>query len=61
MDENRNRFGKSELILLITVFIISALFYFFNQLWYAKPAAIVEVSVIDAESNKIVLETFSLS
>ena len=61
MDENRKSFGKRELILLITVFIVSALFYFFNQLWYAKPAAIVEVSVIDAESNKIVLETFSLS
>lgn len=54
-------FGKRELILLAVVFVAVCAMYLVNHFRYSSPASVVEVSVIDENSNKTVLKTFSLS
>lgn len=60
MSRKEKTFGKREAILLGIVFAASILFYLINQIRFAAPAALVEVSIVDANSNKTVLERFDL-
>ena len=60
MSRKEKPFGKREAILLGIVFAASILFYLINQIRFAAPAALVEVSIVDANSNKTVLERFDL-
>lgn len=52
---------KREWILLAVILAAVCGFSLANKLLYSAPAAVVEVSVIDENSNKTVLETFDLS
>ena len=61
MDKELYRFGKRELFLLAAILVVAAVFFLVNYTLYRKPAAFVEVSVVNEQSEKIVLETFDLS
>ena len=54
-------FGKREFFLLIAVVSIVLTAYLFRQNLYQEPASIVEISVIDSQSEKVVLKTFDLT
>lgn len=53
--------GKRELILLAAVALLICAGLLTTHLFFASPGAIVEVSVIDEQSQKTVLKTFSLT
>lgn len=60
MEKQCPSFGKRELILLTVIFSAVFAFCLFNRFRHPAPAAVVEVSVIDENSGRTVLETFSL-
>ncbi len=52
---------KRELYLVLTILLAVCGFTFANRMFFSKPGAKVEVSVITADSSKTILETFDLS
>lgn len=59
--QNRPAFGKREFFLLVVIFSAVFAFYFINHIRYQAPAAVVEISIINEKSEKVVLKTFDLS
>ena len=53
-------FGKREIILVAVVAVAAIAFCLFNRFLYSAPAAIVEVSIVDENSDKQILKTFHL-
>lgn len=61
MEKQTKAIGKREIILLAVIFTAVCMLYLVNLFRYSAPAATVEISVIDADSNKTVVKTFPLS
>lgn len=61
MKKQESLFGKRELILIGTVITVILAFWIWNRFLFSAPASRVEVSVVDTNSNKQVIETFLLS
>lgn len=60
MEKREKVLGKRELILFAVIAVIAVFLLILNRMLYSSPAAVVEISVIDENSQKQVLETFSL-
>ena len=52
---------KRDLILFAAILLIAGAGFLINRLLFAEPAAVVEVAVINENSDKTVLERFDLS
>ena len=61
MDEKKKSLGKREIVLLGAVLAVALVFYLVNQIRYSAPAAFVEISIVDENSSRTVLENFSLA
>lgn len=61
MDEKKKSLGKREIVLLGAVLAVALVFYLVNQIRYSAPAAFVEISIVDENSNRTVLEKFPLT
>lgn len=61
MENQETKFGKREIILIAVIFAAVLIFWLVNRSQFSAPAAIVEVSIVDENSQKQVLKTFSLS
>ena len=61
MEKQEKLMGRRELILFSVIALIAAIFFLVNQRFFSSPAAMVEISVIDENSQKQVLEVFSIS
>ena len=61
MDEKKKSLGKREIVLLGAVLAVALIFYLVTQIRYSAPAAFVEISIVDENSNRTVLEKFPLA
>jgi len=61
MERQEKAVGKRDLILISFVVLIAIVFFIANKIRYSAPAAVVEISIVDENSQKQVLETFDLS
>ena len=61
MNEKKKSLGKREIVLLGAVLAVALVFYLVNQIRYSAPAAFVEISIVDENSNRTVLEKFPLA
>jgi len=61
MERQEKTVGKRDLILISFVVLIAIVFFIANKIRYSAPAAVVEISIVDENSQKQVLETFDLS
>lgn len=61
MKQKYSMFGKRELILIAAVLIVAAVTAAANRIFFSEPAAYVEISVVDENSQKQVLKTLDLS
>ncbi len=61
MDKKEKLLGKRELILSAVICTAVIVSYLISHLLFSAPAAYVEVSVIDAASQKTILERYELT
>lgn len=61
MENQETKFGKREVILIAVIFAAVLIFWLVNRSHFSAPAAVVEISIVDENSQKQVLETFDLS
>lgn len=59
--DKKTLIGKREQILLTVMLIVICVLGLGNHFLHSAPAAKVEVAIIDADSNKTIVETFDLS
>lgn len=60
MENQETKFGKREMILIAVIFSSVLIFWLINRSRFSAPAAMVEISIVDENSQKQVLETFDL-
>ena len=60
MNEKCNRITKRELFLLIIIVAVAAIFYLFNLSRFSKPAAVIEIAIVDEHSNRQIINSFDL-
>lgn len=60
MKHENSLFGKRELVLIAGILAVVLIMTAANRLFFAGPAAYVEISVIDENSKKQVLKTLDL-
>ena len=60
MNEKHKLIGKREIILLAVIAIFAAIISLFYRSWFSKPAAVVEIAIVDEQSNRTILNTFDL-
>lgn len=61
MEKNEIPFGKREFLLIAGILAVVFVFYLFKRTHFHAPAAQVEVSIVDNNSTKQIIRTFSLS
>lgn len=61
MEKQEKKFGKREIVLIAVIAVIMLLLFFVNRTLYSAPAAIVEISIINENSEKQVLKTLNLA
>lgn len=60
MENQETKFGKREMILIAVVFASVLIFWLVNRSRFSAPAAMVEISIVDENSQKQVLKAFNL-
>lgn len=61
MKERKQTFGKKELILILAIAALALMFALVEHVRNSAPAAYVEISVVNTDSKRIVLDTFPLN
>lgn len=61
MEEKEISFGKREILLIAGILAVILFFALSNCSRFHAPAAQVEVSIVDKDSKKQIIQTFSLS
>ena len=60
MNEKSGLIGKRDLILLAVIIVFATIISLFYRSWFSKPAAFVEIAIVDEHSNRKILNTFDL-